>query len=64
MLRALRKDGWYQHAQIGSHVQLKHPRKPGRVTIPIHSGETLQAFVIASILKQAGLTADDLQSLL
>jgi len=64
MLRALKRDGWYEHTQVGSHIQLKHPTKPGRVTIPIHRGETLQAFLVASILKQSGLTAEELQNLL
>ena len=64
LLRALRRDGWYEHAQVGSHVQLKHPTKPGRVTIPVHAGETLQPWLLASILRQAGLTAEDLGKLL
>jgi len=64
MLAALKRDGWYEHTQGGSHVQLKHPMKPGRVTIPIHRGETLQPFLISSILRQARLTAEDLQNLL
>ncbi len=64
MLRALKRDGWYEHAQGGSHVQLKHATKPGRVTIPVHAGETLQPFIVSSILKQAGLTAEDLHNLL
>jgi hypothetical protein len=48
----------------GSHVQLKHPTKPGRVTIPIHAGETLQPFIVSSILRQADLTVEDLRKLL
>jgi len=56
--------GAYEHAQGGSHVQLKHATKPGRVTIPVHAGETLQPFIVSSILKQAGLTAEDLHNLL
>ena len=46
MLRALKRDGWYERVRQGSHVQLKHPTKPGRVTIPIHAGETLQPFIL------------------
>ena len=34
VLSILRRDGWYQVAQRGSHRQLKHPTKPGRVTVP------------------------------
>jgi predicted RNA binding protein YcfA (HicA-like mRNA interferase family) len=31
---ALQKDGWYEVATKGSHVQFRHPGKPGRVTVP------------------------------
>ncbi len=34
VIRALKADGWKQVAQKGSHVQFKHPTKPGRVTVP------------------------------
>ena len=64
MLRALERAGWYIRAREGSHVHLKHDARPGRVTIPIHARETLQPFVLASILRQAGLTAEDLRKLL
>jgi predicted RNA binding protein YcfA (HicA-like mRNA interferase family) len=38
VVRALLKGGFYVHEQVGSHVQLKHPSKPGRVTVPNHQG--------------------------
>ena len=34
ILAALRADGWVEVTQKGSHVQLKHPMKTGRVTVP------------------------------
>lgn len=34
IIKALEADGWQKVAQKGSHVQLKHPRKSGRVTVP------------------------------
>jgi predicted RNase H-like HicB family nuclease/predicted RNA binding protein YcfA (HicA-like mRNA interferase family) len=33
VISALKADGWDQVAQKGSHVQFKHPTKPGRVTV-------------------------------
>ena len=45
-------------------MQLKHNAKPGRVTIPIHKGETLSPRLLGNILKQAGLTADEFVDLL
>ena len=55
ILRALRSLGWIVAAQHGSHVQLKHPDRPGRVTIPNHAGKTIGPRLLASTLAQAGL---------
>ena len=41
-------------ATKGSHVQLKHPAKPGRVTLP-HPKKDLPMGTVMSVLKQAGL---------
>jgi predicted RNA binding protein YcfA (HicA-like mRNA interferase family) len=43
-LRALGWTGldWTAIMQRGSHVHLIHPDRPGRVTVPVHAGETLK----------------------
>jgi len=64
LLRALRHDGWQQLRQSGSHVTLTHPTKSGNVTVPKHASVTLKPKTLETILKQAGLTADDLRDLL
>lgn len=43
---------------------MKHPSKPGRLVIPVHAGKTLKVGLLADILKDAGLTPDDLRGLL
>jgi len=55
MLQILRKDGWYIHEQNGSHIQLKHPIKKGRVTVAHHKKTDLKKGTVSSILEQAGL---------
>ncbi|MDA9468370.1 type II toxin-antitoxin system HicA family toxin [Bradyrhizobium sp. CCBAU 53415] len=55
VIAALRADGWTQVAQKGSHVQFKHPMKPGRVTIP-HPKKDVPIGTLKSIEKQSGLT--------
>jgi predicted RNA binding protein YcfA (HicA-like mRNA interferase family) len=30
IIRKIKKDGWFEVAQRGSHVQFKHATKPGR----------------------------------
>lgn len=54
LLKLLKHDGWFIVAQRGSHIQLKHPTKTGKVTIPNHNTD-LPIGTYKSILKQAGL---------
>ena len=52
--KIIKADGWYFVKQVGSHMQYKHPSKPGKVTIPNHTGD-LDPTTTKSILRQAGL---------
>ncbi|EAQ34449.1 hypothetical protein NB311A_11927 [Nitrobacter sp. Nb-311A] len=52
IIAALKKDGWEQVARKGSHVQFKHPTKPGRVTVP-HPKKDIPLGTLKSIEKQA-----------
>jgi predicted RNA binding protein YcfA (HicA-like mRNA interferase family) len=52
--KLLYADGWKIKNQKGSHQQLIHPVKPGKVTVPIHGGD-IPPGTLNSILKQAGL---------
>jgi predicted RNA binding protein YcfA (HicA-like mRNA interferase family) len=54
VIAALQEDGWYEVARKGSHVQFKHPDKPGRVTVP-HPKRDLPTGTLRSIEKQSGL---------
>lgn len=56
VLKLLYKDGWVEvpSRTKGSHIQLKHPTKPGKVTVPMHSGDMAPG-TLNSIFKQAGL---------
>ncbi|UTC75863.1 type II toxin-antitoxin system HicA family toxin [Treponema sp. OMZ 792] len=54
ILRLLQQNGWYICETKGSHYQLKHDEKSGKITIPFHKGD-LKAGTLNSILKQAGL---------
>ncbi len=47
--------------QRGSHAQLKHPERGGRVTVPLHTGETIGPILLRSVLAQAGITTDELR---
>jgi predicted RNA binding protein YcfA (HicA-like mRNA interferase family) len=52
VIRLLQQSGWQQVAQKGSHVQFKHPDKPGRVTVP-HPKQDVPVGTLRSIEKQA-----------
>ena len=54
VLRVLKADGWRKVAQKGSHIQLKHSTKPGRVTVA-HPRKDVPIGTLRSIEKQARL---------
>jgi len=54
LIRTLKADGWIEKTQKGSHLQLVHPVKPGKVTVPVHTGDIPRG-TLNSIFKQAGL---------
>jgi len=54
IIKALEADGWREVAQKGSHLQFKHPTKPGRVTVP-HPKKDFPVGTLRSIEKQSGL---------
>jgi predicted RNA binding protein YcfA (HicA-like mRNA interferase family) len=54
ILKILKDDGWYIVGQEGSHIQLKHPTKKGRVTVP-HPEKDIPVGTQKNIMKQAGL---------
>ena len=56
ILKILHEDGWreVENRTRGSHIQLKHPVKSCKVTVPSHGGDIPKG-TVNSILKQAGL---------
>ena len=58
VIRALKRAGFYEFHQSGSHVQLRNFDKLNvRVTIPFHRKD-LTPKTLKSIIKQADLTVD------
>jgi predicted RNA binding protein YcfA (HicA-like mRNA interferase family) len=54
IIKELKRDGWYEVNQVGSHKQFKHPTKKGRVTVP-HPKRDIPIGTLKSIEKQAGV---------
>jgi predicted RNA binding protein YcfA (HicA-like mRNA interferase family) len=59
MLQLLHDYGWLLVATKGSHRQLKHPTKSGRVTVAGKPGDDLAPGTLNSILKQANLSGEE-----
>lgn len=54
IIAALKREGWELVASKGSHLQFKHPSKPGRVTVP-HPKKDVPIGALRSIEQQAGM---------
>ena len=58
IIKILEKDGWFIHNVRGSHHQLKHPRKKGKVTVP-HPKSDIPIGTLKNIFKQAQINLED-----
>ncbi len=64
LLRALRRAGFSVERIKGSHHHLRHAERPAlRVVVPVHRGD-LPAGTVAAIMRQAGLSQEELLELL
>ncbi len=56
-IKLLEADGWFLDRSSGSHLQFRHPVKPGTVTVPGGGkmGYDVPPGTLNSILKQAGM---------
>ena len=54
ILKQLRRDGWVIVTTRGSHRQLKHPTKPGKVTVAGDPRDEIHPKTLKSIRRQAG----------
>jgi len=60
LIQAMQRAGFFIHHQRGSHCYLRHPGKPGvQVCVPQH-GADLKRGLLHGILKDAGMTLDDI----
>ena len=55
VIRLLESEGWRQVRQRGSQRQVKHPFRPGVVTIAGRDGADLPIGTLKSIFRQAGM---------
>jgi predicted RNA binding protein YcfA (HicA-like mRNA interferase family) len=63
VVAALKRVGFVEHHQKGSHLYLWHPERRVMTSIPMHSGD-LHRGLFKAILKQTGLSEDQFRELL
>jgi predicted RNA binding protein YcfA (HicA-like mRNA interferase family) len=63
LVAALKRAGFLEHHQTGSHLYLWHPARTLMTSVPMHHGD-LKRGTAKAILKQAGLTEEELRELL
>ncbi|MEP6653051.1 MAG: type II toxin-antitoxin system HicA family toxin [Myxococcales bacterium] len=65
LIRALKRAGFIEHHQVGSHLTMRHEIDVSRrVTFAVHGSRPVSPGVLRDVLKGAGLTADELRDLL
>lgn len=62
LVRALEQDGWSVVRRRGSHVRLKKSGRRHALVVPLHN--QLKKGTLAGILRDAGLSSDQLRDLL
>jgi len=61
IIKILESHGWEQVRMKGSHRQFRHPDRPGTVTIAGNTNADIPPGTLSSVLKQAGLSKEELQ---
>ena len=55
LLKQIKKAGWYEVRQSGSHITLKHPDKKHTITFANHGSKEIGKGIAEKLKKQAGV---------
>ena len=64
VVRALKRAGFVEDRQKGSHLILIHPEKMVRTVVPIHPGRSIKEPLLRAIVRDANLSLDEFMELL
>jgi predicted RNA binding protein YcfA (HicA-like mRNA interferase family) len=64
LVRVLKKAGFAEKRQKGSHLTMWRESDKRRVTVPIHPGREVPIGTLRSILRDADISADNFRDLL
>jgi predicted RNA binding protein YcfA (HicA-like mRNA interferase family) len=55
LLRKIKKAGWYEVRQSGSHIIMRHNDRTNTLILPNHGSKEIKKGTAEDLLKQAGL---------
>ena len=64
LIRALKRAGFEEQRQRGSHLHLRRASDGRRVTVPVHKGRTVPPGTLRAILRDAGISVEEFRDLL
>ena len=64
LIRALKRAGFEEQRQRGSHLHLRREADGRRVTVPVHKGRTVPTGTLRAILRDADISVDEFHKLL
>ena len=64
VVRALKRAGFIEDRQKGSHLILIHPETKARTVVPIHSGRSIKEPLLRAIVRDANLSVEEFIELL
>lgn len=63
LIRALKRAGFEERRQRGSHLHLRRASDGKRVTVPVHKGHTVPTGTLRAILRDADIGVDEFAEL-
>lgn len=64
LIRVLKRAGFEEQRQRGSHLTMRRVSDGRRVTVPVHEGRTIPPGTLRAILRDAAISADEFHKLL
>jgi predicted RNA binding protein YcfA (HicA-like mRNA interferase family) len=64
VIRALKRVGFVEDRQKGSHLVLIQPETKARTVVPVHPGRTIKETLLRAIVRDANLSVDEFIELL
>lgn len=64
VIKALKKIGFIERRQTGSHLILRNSKTGKIIPVPIHKGRDLKTGTLRSIIRQSGLSVEEFFNIL